>query len=85
MRNRFRIEIYDDNKSNDITLFSDDGISREYLSELMFGNIRQFSGQLRAYVFDTKKKKKVLALFLPMETVNKYNKNKLTAQDLGLI
>jgi hypothetical protein len=85
MRNRFRIEIYDDNKSNDITLFSDDGISREYLSELMFGNIRHFSGQLRAYVFDTKKKKKVLALFLPMETVNKYNKNKLTAQDLGLI
>ena len=85
MRNRYRIEIYDDNKANDLTLYSDDGINRDYLSELVFGNIRRFAGNVRAYVFDTKRKRKTLAIYLPMETVNKYNKNKLTAEELGLI
>lgn len=85
MRNRYRVEIYDDNKANDLTIFSDEGISREYLSELVFGNIRQFAGDVRAYVFDTKKKKKTLAIYLPMEIVNKYNNNPLTRDELGLI
>ena len=85
MRNRYRVEIYDDNKANDLTIFSDEGISREYLSELVFGNIRQFAGNIRAYVFDTKKKKKTLAIYLPMEIVNKYNNNPLTRDELGLI
>lgn len=85
MRNRYRIEIYDDNKANDLTLYFDDGINRDYLSELVFGNIRRFAGNVRAYVFDTKRKRKTLAIYLPMETVNKYNKNKLTAEELGLI
>lgn len=85
MRNRYRIEIYDDNKANDLTMYSDDGVSRDYLSELVFGNIRRFSGNVRAYVFDSKKKRKTLAICLPMETVNKYNKNKLTAEELGLV
>ncbi len=85
MRNRYRVEIYDDNKANDLTIYSDEGISREYLSELVFGNIRQFAGNVRAYVFDTKKKRKTLAIYLPMETVNRYNKNPLTKDELGLI
>ena len=85
MKNRFRVEIYDDNKANDLTIFSDEGISREYLSELVFGNIRQFAGDVRAYVFDNKKKKKTLAIYLPMEIVNKYNNNPLTRDELGLI
>ena len=85
MRNRYRVEIYDDNKANDLTIFSDEGISRQYLSELVFGNIRQFAGNIRAYVFDTKKKKKTLAIYLPMEIVNKYNNNPLTRIELGLI
>ncbi len=85
MRNRYRVEIYDDNKANDLTIFSDEGISREYLGELVFGNIRQFAGNIRAYVFDTKKKKKTLAIYLPMEIVNKYNNNPLTRDELGLI
>ena len=85
MRNRYRIEIYDDNKANDLTIFSDEGVSREYLGELVFGNIRQFAGEVRAYVYDNKKKQKVLQIYLPMETVSKYNNNPLTRIELGLI
>ena len=84
MRNRYRIEIYDDIKANDLTLYSDDGVSREHLSELVFGNIRRFATDVRAYVYDGKKKRKVLAIRLPMETVSKYNNNKLTSEELGL-
>ena len=85
MRNRYRIEIYDEVKSNDLTLFSDDGINREHLSELVFSNIRNFAGNVKAFVYDNKRKKKTLAIYLPMETVNKYNKSKLTAEELGLV
>jgi len=85
MYNRYRVEIYDDNKANDLTIYSEEGVSREYLSELVFGNIRRFAGNIRAYVFDNKKKQKVLAIYLPMETVSKYNNNKLTRDELGLI
>jgi hypothetical protein len=35
MRNRFRIEIYDENKLNDLTLYSEQGIDKEYLTELL--------------------------------------------------
>jgi hypothetical protein len=85
MKSRYRVEIYDDNKANDLTIYSDEGISREYLSELVFGNIRQFAGNVRAYVFDNKKKRKTLAIYLPMEIVNRYNKNPLTRDELGII
>ena len=85
MKNRYRVEIYDDNKMNDLTIFSDEGVSREYLGELVFGNIRQFAGNVRAYVYDNKKKKKTIALYLPMEIVSKYNNNPLTKIEIGLI
>lgn len=85
MKNRFRVEIYDENKDNDLTIYSDEGVNREYLSELVFGNIRNFSGNIRAYVYDNKKKIKTLAIYLPMEIVNKYNKNPLTRDELGII
>jgi len=85
MRNRYRVEIYDDNKANDLTIYSDEGISREYLGELVFGNIRRFAGDIRAYVFDVRNKKKILAIYLPMEIVSKYNNNNLTRDELGLI
>ena len=85
MRNRYRVEIYDENKANDLTIYSDEGISREYLGELVFGNIRQFAGNVRAYVYDNKKKIKTLAIYLPMETVNRYNNNPLTKDELGFI
>ena len=84
MKNRFRVEIYDENKNNDLTIYSEQGVDKEYLTELVFSNLRQFSGNVRAYVFDQLKKRKTTALYLPMETVNK-NKRKLTREELGLI
>ena len=71
MRNRFRIEIYDEVKSNDLTLYSEQGVDKEYLTEIVFSNLRRFSGNIRAYVYDNLKKKKTTALFLPMEVLPK--------------
>ena len=73
MANRFRVEIYDANKANDITIYSDQGVDKEYLTELVFSNIRNFSGKINAYVFDNVKKKKTTAMFLNEETVE-FNK-----------
>lgn len=70
MANRFRVEIYDENKSNDLTIYSEQGIDKEYLNELVFSNLRRFQGNIKAYVFDSVKKKKTTAMYLPMEIVN---------------
>lgn len=69
MKNRFRIEIYDDVKDNDLTLYSEQGVDKEHLTEIVFSNLRQFSGNVRAYVYDQLKKKKTTAMFLPMEII----------------
>lgn len=71
MRNRFRIEIYDANKANDLTIYSEQGVDKEYLTELVFSNLRKFNGTVRAYVFDTLKKKKTTAMFLDESIVSK--------------
>jgi hypothetical protein len=71
MANRFRVEIYDANKANDITIYSDQGVDKEYLTELVFSNIRNFSGKINAYVFDNVKKKKTTAMFLDEFIVSK--------------
>jgi hypothetical protein len=85
MRNRFRVEIYDANKLNDVTIFSEQGVDKEYLTELVISNIRNFHGTVRAYVYDNLKKKKTTALVLDEEVVNKINKpRKLTAVEIGL-
>jgi hypothetical protein len=73
MRNRFRIEIYDANKANDLTLYSEQGVDKEYLTELVFSNLRKFNGTVRAYVFDTLKKKKTTAMFLDESIVASAN------------
>jgi hypothetical protein len=73
MANRFRVEIYDANKSNDITIYSDQGVDKEYLTELVFSNIRNFSGKINAYVFDNVKKKKTTAMFID-ESIVEFNK-----------
>ena len=85
MRNRFRIEIYDENKLNDLTLYSEQGVDKEYLTELVFSNLSQFSGRVKAYVYDELKKKKTVALLINQETVNKYKPKQLTRIELGLI
>jgi hypothetical protein len=72
MKNRYRVEIYDANKMNDVTIYSDSGVDKEYLTELVFSNLRKFSGRVNAYVFDNVKKKKTTAMFLDEAVVNKY-------------
>jgi hypothetical protein len=71
MKNRYRVEIYDANKFNDVTIYSDSGVDKEYLTELVFSNLRKFSGKVNAYVFDNVKKKKTTAMFLDEDTVSK--------------
>ena len=87
MANRFRIEIYDANKQNDLTIFSEQGIDKEYLTELVFSNLRRFNGTVRAYVFDSLKKKKTTAMFLDEKIVDSTNAktNVTTAKQLNLI
>jgi len=68
---RYRVEIYDEVKSNDLTIYSDQGVDKEYLTEMVFSNVRRFDGNIKAYVYDNKEKKKVTALYLPMEFVPK--------------
>ena len=71
MKNRYRVEIYDENKANDLTIYSEQGVDKEYLTEMVFSNLRRFSGNIRAYVYDNLKKKKTTALFLPMDVLPK--------------
>ena len=67
MKNRYRVEIYDENKANDLTIYSEQGVDKEYLTELVFSNLRKFDGTIRAYVYDNLKKKKTTALILNLE------------------
>jgi hypothetical protein len=71
MKNRYRVEIYDENKLNDLTIYSEQGVDKEYLTELVFSNLRRFNGTIRAYVYDNLKKKKITALLLPVEFIPK--------------
>jgi len=67
---RYRVEIFDEVKSNDLTIYSEQGVDKEYLTELVFSNIRNFDGNIKAYVYDSLRKKKTTALYLPMEIVS---------------
>jgi len=69
MKNRYRVEIYDENKANDLTIYSEQGVDKEYLTELVFSNFRKFDGNIRAYVYDNLKKKKTTALILNRESL----------------
>ena len=80
MRNRYRVEIYDANKANDLTIYSDTGVDKEYLTELVFSNLKKFDGQVRAYVFDKLKKRKTTALILNADSVDNHN-NKIRSID----
>ena len=68
---RYRVEIFDEVKSNDLTIYSEQGVDKEYLTELVFSNIRNFDGNIKAYVYDSLRKKKTTALYLPMEIVSR--------------
>ena len=85
MKNRFRVEIYDANKMNDLTIYSEQGVDKEYLTELVISNLRKFNGTVRAYVFDNVKKKKITALILDEAIVSKINvPRKLTSAEIGI-
>jgi hypothetical protein len=71
MKNRYRIEIYDEVKANDLTLYSEQGVDKQYLTELVFSNMRRFNGNIRAFVYDNLKKKKTTALMIPMDVIPK--------------
>jgi len=85
MRNRFRVEIYDSNKLNDLTIYSDQGVDKDYLTEMVFSNLSRFNGNVKAYVYDELKKIKTVALFLPESVVNKDRPRLLTKVEIGLI
>ena len=86
MKNRFRVEIYDANKMNDVTIYSEQGVDKEYLTELVISNLRKFNGTVRAYVFDNVKKKKITALILDEAIVSKINvPRKLTSVEICLL
>lgn len=70
MANRYRIEIYDEIKSNDLTIYSDQGMNRQTLSELVFSYAKDFQGNVKAFAYDTVTKKKVTGAYLPMEVLN---------------
>jgi hypothetical protein len=63
---RYRVEIYDDVKSNDITIPMSNRINQEKLKEIVRGNLHKFDGDIRAYQYDTKTNKKTVAMILPM-------------------
>jgi len=69
MKNRYRVEIYDENKQNDLTIYSEQGVEKEYLTELVFSNMRKFDGTIRAYVYDNLKKKKTTAMMIHADII----------------
>ena len=38
----------------DVTIYSEQGVDKEYLTELVYSNLRKFSGKVNAYVFEVK-------------------------------
>jgi hypothetical protein len=85
MKNRFKVEIYDEVKSNDVTIYSEQGIDKDYLTEIVYSNITKFDGNVKAYVYDMLKKKKTTAVFVPIE-ITQSIKSRITntAAELGL-
>ena len=67
MQERYRIEIYDDIKANDITIYSNENLDRLALSQLVFSYLPKFKGNVRSYIYDNKNKRKTAASFYPME------------------
>jgi hypothetical protein len=72
---RFRIDIYDEIKANDIRMFSDEGLDKEGLAQLVWSNLNKFQGNVKAYVYDSQKKKKTIAVYYPMDVIAKYRKS----------
>jgi hypothetical protein len=44
---RYRIEIYDEVKANDLTIYSDENIERDGLSKIVFSHLPKFNGMIK--------------------------------------
>ena len=64
---RYRIEIYDANKMNDVTIPSEVSLNRESLNNVVKKYLNKFQGNVIAYVYDTKQKRKTIAMYFPEE------------------
>ena len=80
---RYRVEIYDEVKSNDLTIYSETKVDKEHLDEIVYSNLRHFDGNVKAFVFDTLKKKKVSAAFVPLEITQKLKQSIPAKLDFG--
>ena len=86
MKSNYRVEIYDDVKAHDLTIYSDEKVDREDLTHLVYSNLKNFTGKIRAYTVDVETKKKVAAMFLNEEIVSfaKSKTNGIKKMELGL-
>ena len=64
---RYRVEIYDANKKNDLTFYFNELLNRESLNKIVRKNLNKFQSNVKAYVYDTHENKKVLAMFFPQD------------------
>jgi hypothetical protein len=67
---RYRVEIYDANKMNDVTIPSEVSLNRESLNNVVKKHLNKFQGNVIAYVYDTKQKRKTIAMYFPKEIHN---------------
>lgn len=83
---RYRVELFDDVKSNDLTLYFNTYVDKEQLDQLIYSNINNFSGRIQAFAVDQTTKKKTAYASLNMDLVRKVKSTiKNTASELGLI
>jgi hypothetical protein len=64
---RYRLEIYDANKSHDISIPLAESINYPKIANIVKQNIKNFQGDVKAYVFDITNNKKITAAYFPEE------------------
>lgn len=62
---RYRLEIYDANKSHDISIPLAESINYPKIANMVKQNIKNFQGDVKAYVFDVTNNKKIVAAYFP--------------------
>jgi len=66
MRSRYRVEMYDEIKANDITIYLDENLDRQTLSKIVYSYLPKFIGNVKSYVYDEKNKRKTVAAYYPI-------------------
>lgn len=70
--NRFRIDIYDEIKANDVRFYQEEGMDKETLAQHAWSLMDKFQGNVIATVYDTKHKKTVQACYFPIEVLESF-------------